>query len=330
MKKTLMFLALASVGLASCNGGFKKGDGGMLYDIYVDKGGPKIESGDFISVNMIVKRDDDSVLYSTYETGRAVQTLVPKPQFKGDIFTGLQQLAEGDSATIKVAADSMFKKGQQRQPNFKGKYFVYTIKVEKIIPKGKLSDQVFQTEVTDFMKAQAQVLKKREPAAIQKYIADNKLAVKQTADSLYYVIVQPGTGPNAMPNDTAVVNYTGKLLSGKVFDTSVKDEAVKGKLPIDPMRQFKPIHIPVGQKRVIPGWDEGLQLLNKGAKAIFVIPSNLAYGERGMSVITPFTPIEFEVEMVDIIKPNPNAPKPVAPAMPSIQQLQQMQHPVKK
>lgn len=326
MKKTLMFLALASVGLASCNGGFKKGDGGMLYDVYVDKGGPKIEVGDFISANLVAKRDDDSVLFSTYEQGHPVQTLVPKPTFKGDIFTAIQNLAEGDSATIKIAADSMFKKGQQKPPGFKGKYLVYTIKVEKVIAKGKLSDQVFQTEITDYIKMQSLTFKKREPALISNYIAANKLDVKKTPDSLYYVITKPGTGPNAIVGDTAVVNYTGKLLNGKVFDTSVKDEAVKGKMPADPFRQYKPIHIPVGQKRVIPGWDEGLQLLNKGAKAIFIVPSNLAYGERGVSIIGPYTPITFEVEMVDIVKPNPNAPKPQAQVMPALPQGQ----PVKK
>ena len=91
------------------------------------------------------------------------------------------------------------------------------------------------------------------------------------------------------------------------------------------MRQYKPIRIPVGLKRVIPGWDEGLMLLNKGSKAIFVIPSHLAYGDRGMSIIGPFTPLAFEVELIDIVHPNPNAPKPVAPQM----QIQQQQ-PVKK
>ena len=322
MKKTLMFLALASVGLASCNGGFKKDDGGLLYNIYVDKGGPKIQTGDFVSVNLIAKRDDDSVLFSTYDQGHPVQTLVPKPQFKGDIFTGLEKLAEGDSATIKISADSMFKKGQPKPPGFKGKYLVYTIKVNKVIAKGTLSDQVFQTEITDYIKNQSLVFKTREPGLIKNYIADNKLAVKETPDSLYYVITQQGTGPNAVVGDTAVVNYTGKLLNGKVFDTSVKDEAVKGKMPADPMRQYKPIHIPVGQKRVIPGWDEGLQLLNKGSKAIFIVPSSLAYGERGISIIGPFTPLVFEIDLVDIIKPNPNAPKPVMPTMPSMPQGQ--------
>jgi FKBP-type peptidyl-prolyl cis-trans isomerase FkpA len=322
MKKTLMFLALASVGLASCNGGFKKDDGGMLYNIYVDKSGPKIQTGDFVSVNLVAKRDDDSVLFNTYDQGHPVQTLVPKPQFKGDIFTGLEKLAEGDSATIKVCADSMFKKGQPKPPGFKGKYLVYTIKVNKVIAKGTLSDQVFQTEITDYIKSQSLAFKNREPELIKNYIAANKLVVKQTPDSLDYVITQQGTGANAIVGDTAVVNYTGKLLNGKVFDTSVKDEAVKGKMPMDPMRQFKPIHIPVGQKRVIPGWDEGLQLLNKGSKAIFIIPSSLAYGERGISIIGPYTPIVFEIELVDIIKPNPNAPKPVMPTMPTLPQGQ--------
>ena len=308
-----MFLALASLGLASCNGGFKQGDGGMLYDIHVDKGGPTIQPGDFISVDLRAKTDADSVLFSTYESGHPVQTMMPKPQFKGDIFTGIEKLAEGDSATIKVSADSMAKRGQQRPQGFKGKYYVYEIKVEKVISKGSLSDQVFQGRVQDFVKVQAAALKKLEPEQIQKYIADNKLNVTQTKDSLDYVIITPGSGPNVAPGDTAVVNYTGRMLNGKVFDTSIKDDAIKGKMQVDPYRQYKPIHIPIGQKRVIPGWDEGLQLLNKGAKAKFIIPSSLAYGERGVSIIGPYTPLEFDLEVVDIIHPNPNAPK--APVM---------------
>jgi FKBP-type peptidyl-prolyl cis-trans isomerase FkpA len=316
MKKNLIILALASLGLASCNGGFKQADGGMLYDIYVDKGGPTIQPGDFVSVNLTIKNDGDSVLMSTYEQGHPIETPIPKPQFKGDIFTGLELLSEGDSATIKVNADSMFKK-QAKPPGFKGKYLVYTIKINKIIAKGKLSDQVFQGRIADYMKSQSEVLKKQEPIAIKKYIADNKLTVTTTADSLNYVITTPGTGPTPAVGDTAVVNYTGKFLSnGKIFDTSVKDEAIKGKIPMEPGRKYVPIHIAVGQKRVIAGWDEGLMLMKKGEKATFIIPSSLAYGERGMSIIGPYTPIVFDIELVDIIKPNPNAPKPVMPTMP--------------
>ena len=71
----------------------------------------------------------------------------------------------------------MFKKGQPKPPGFKGKYIVYTVKIEKVIAKGKLSDQVFHGRVTDYMKTQEQAVKAAEPAKIKKYIADNKLTV---------------------------------------------------------------------------------------------------------------------------------------------------------
>jgi len=332
MKKNLIILALASLGLASCNGGFKQADGGLLYEIHVDKGGTTIQPGDFISANVIAKTDGDSILFNTYDQGRPVETIVPKPQFKGDIFTGLALLAEGDSATLKINADSMFKK-QAKPPGFKGKYIIYIVKIDKVISKGKLSDPVFQGRVAAYAKSIADAIKLKEPGIIKKYIADNKLTVKETADSLDYVITTPGTGPTPTPGDTVVVNYTGKFITtGKVFDTSIKDEAVKAKLQMQPGRTYAPIHIPIGQKKVIQGWDEGLMLLNKGAKATLIVPSSLAYGERGAGngIIPPYAPIAFDVELVDIIKPNPNAPKPVMPTMPPPQAQIKAQAQVKK
>jgi len=65
---------------------------------------------------------------------------------------------------------------------------------------------------------------------------------------------------------------------------------------------YKPLHIEVGAGRVIAGWFEGLQLLNKGAKATFIIPSSLAYGEKGLNIIPPYTPLVFEIEVIDVVK----------------------------
>jgi FKBP-type peptidyl-prolyl cis-trans isomerase FkpA len=319
MKKNLMFLAFAAVGLASCNGGFKKGTGGMLYDIHTDKGGAKIKEGDFVSLNLIAKTDGDSVLMSTYEQGRPILTLLQKPQTAGDIFAGVKLLGEGDSATVKTNIDSMTKKGMRRPP-LKGKYVVYEIKIEKVIPKGKLADTVFNNSITAYLKVQADVMKKAEPAKIKKYIDDNKLVGTTTPSGLFYVITKPGTGDKPAVGDSAEVFYTAKFLTGKIFETNVKEVAQKNKT-FNPMQQYKALHVPVGVKGVIPGWDEGLQLLNKGAKATFVIPSKLAYGEQGYQMIQPFTPLVFEVEMVSIIHPDPNAKKPAPPM--TLQQLQQ-------
>jgi FKBP-type peptidyl-prolyl cis-trans isomerase FkpA len=127
MKKNLMFLALAAIGLASCNGGYKKGNNGMLYNIYTEKSGPRIKEGDFVLANLVIKNDADSVLLSTYEQGRPSPMILPKPQFKGDIYEALTLLTEGDSASIKLSADSIFKTAQ-RPPNFKGKSVLRLLK----------------------------------------------------------------------------------------------------------------------------------------------------------------------------------------------------------
>lgn len=322
MKKNLMFLAIAAIALSSCSGGFKQGPGGMLYNIHEDKAGTNIKEGDFISVNLIVKTEGDSVLTNTYTQGRAVPTLMPKPQFKGDIYAGLNMLSEGDSATFKCNIDSMVKAGQPKPP-FKGKYIIFQVKVEKVIPKGKMTEQAFQNLISTYFKDLSEQYKKAEPGKMKKYIADNKLDVITTPSGLNYQITQKGNGPKPVAGDTVVVNYTLKSLNNDVIETSVKEVAQKAK-KYNPMGQYKPIRIPVGSNQVIPGWEEGLMLLNKGAKATFVIPSSLAYGEQGMGqAIAPYTSLVFDIELVDIVKPDPNAPKPKMPTMEQMQQMQQ-------
>ena len=71
-------------------------------------------------------------------------------------------------------------------------------------------------------------------------------------------------------------------------------------MPVDPTRNYAPAQIIIDPKAEIPGWYEGLQLLNKGASAIFIVPSKLAYGKSGVSIIAPYTPILFEVTVIDV------------------------------
>jgi FKBP-type peptidyl-prolyl cis-trans isomerase len=315
MKKRLMFLALAAIGLASCNG-FKKGQNGLLYDIVNDKSGPSIQPGDFISINYIIKNDADSVLSSSYESGQQSSQLMPKPRDKGDIIAGLAYLSEGDSAVIKTNLDSLTK-GHPRPQGMKGKYIIYDIKVEKVIAKGNLSQQVFMGRCQAYVGTLMDKIKKQEPLNIKKYIADNGLKLTTTASGLNYVITKQGTGAKPVVGDTVSVNYVGKFLNGKVFDTSIKSEAIKAKVAINPMNPYKPIRFPLGVKGMIAGWNEGIPLLGIGDKATFVIPSSLAYGEQGNGLVGPFTPLVFDVELMSIVHANPNAPKSVVPPMPA-------------
>jgi FKBP-type peptidyl-prolyl cis-trans isomerase len=110
---------------------------------------------------------------------------------------------------------------------------------------------------------------------------------EKTSSGLRYKIIQKATGSKPVKGQIVSVHYKGMFIDGGVFDDSYK--------------RGNPIEFPVGMGNVIPGWDEGILLLNKGDKARFVIPSQLAYGEAGAGgVIPPGATLIFDVELMDI------------------------------
>ena len=113
----------------------------------------------------------------------------------------------------------------------------------------------------------------------------NKPGVTETASGLQYQVITEGTGPKPTAKNQVKVHYTGTLIDGTVFDSSVS--------------RGEPATFGVTQ--VISGWVEGLQLMSKGAKYKFFIPSNLAYGPQGAGkAIGPNATLIFEVELLDI------------------------------
>ena len=135
--------------------------------------------------------------------------------------------------------------------------------------------------------AKAQFAQVRE--AGEKFLEENKKneGVKVTASGLQYVVEKEGEGAQPTATDEVTVHYTGKLLNGQVFDSSVQ--------------RGEPATFPLN--RVIPGWTEGVQLMKEGAKYTFFIPSDLAYGPQGIpNAIPPHSTLIFEVELIKVIK----------------------------
>ncbi|MBT9393513.1 FKBP-type peptidyl-prolyl cis-trans isomerase [Hymenobacter sp. NST-14] len=128
----------------------------------------------------------------------------------------------------------------------------------------------------------------RDEALITAYIQDNNLSGFQRQESgLYVAITQPGTGATAQAGQTVSARYTGLTLDGKVFDSTAN-------------RNNTPLDFTLGRGQVIAGWDQGFALLNKGSKAILLIPSDLAYGSQGVGPIAPRSVLRFDVEVTDI------------------------------
>lgn len=316
MKKSILLLA-AAVGLAAtaCKN-FEKGEGGLEYKYLKQGDGEKAKEGDILAFNFVVSTDRDSTLANSYDMGLPqVQPVMPdsllQNAYPGDPNTILRMLGEGDSAIFRINLDTMAARTGQPKPEFADKYIQYTIKVEKLFRKGNLTDSALYAQVNEYFETEIEKIKNAEAGKIEGYVKKNKLEPKKTASGLQYVITKEGTGPVPAVGDTVVLNYTGALTTGKIFDTNDAEKAKKNEIH-NPMRTYEPIRVAVGKDPVIAGWTEALQLLNKGTKATLLIPSAIGYGERGsMGAIPPYAPLVFEVEVLDII---PGPKDEVAPA----------------
>lgn len=155
--------------------------------------------------------------------------------------------------------------------------------LDKNAPKFSMeeAETIIQTAITAAMSRQAELASAKEAA----FLAENgkKAGVTTTASGLQYEVLKTGTGPKPMEDHVVTVHYTGSLLNGEVFDSSVQ----RGE-PLE-------LHL----HSVIPGWSEGIQLMNVGSSHKIYIPSALAYGIEGAGgVIGPNETLIFEVELL--------------------------------
>lgn len=265
---------------------------GMDYNIVKRSGDKvKLDSGMVAMVNLrqtLVGVEGDTLM------SRNTDTPVPI-NMTGDadpMMEALRLMSKGDSASMSCASKKFFPQLPPSVPED-----------SKVCYEVGVVD-VFTTE-EDYMAYSEKLEEERvatEAATLEKYLADNGMSdAQKTENGLHYVVTEEGTGEMASAGDFIEVNYTGTLLDGTKFDSS-----------IDRGETFV---FQVGQGRVIRGWDEGFLLLKEGSKGTLVIPSHLAYGSRGAGgVIKPNSPLKFEIEFIKNHKDvNPKAEKTPQP-----------------
>ena len=155
--------------------------------------------------------------------------------------------------------------------------------------EAKAEIQAYFAELEKKQRAAADELGRQNLEIGKKYLEENgkRVEVKTTASGLQYEVLKEGDGPMPKAEDQVEVHYTGKLIDGTVFDSSV-DRGVPATF---------------GVTQVIPGWVEALQMMKAGSKWRLFIPSNLAYGPNGApgSPIGPNATLIFDVELLKVL-----------------------------
>ncbi|HXU27498.1 MAG TPA: peptidylprolyl isomerase [Bacteroidia bacterium] len=164
-----------------------------------------------------------------------------------------------------------------------------TLKTVTVLRKGKKAEAFDAAKVFEFEKGnvskKAEEKAKAEQAAMDKTLNEKYANAKTTASGLRYIVEKEGTGASPLATNQVTVHYTGTLLDGKKFDSSVD--------------RGQPATFPLNQ--VILGWTEGLQLMKVGGKTKFIIPPTLGYGANGAGgVIPPNAWLIFDVELLDV------------------------------
>ena len=135
--------------------------------------------------------------------------------------------------------------------------------------------------------------KEKEPGEISQYIKDNHVEVKPTSTGLYFMESTKGKGLNPKEGDSVVVHYTGSFLNGTVFGSSLNAN--------------RPVGFVLGEKTILPGWNEAVKQMKKGSTVTIIIPSSLAFDSLGdfddnknKYRIPPYCPLKFDIQLIEI------------------------------
>ncbi len=263
---------------------------GIEYKIIKDVPGPTAKAGDIIEFNILAKCDTQVLGDSRRDNGgKPVSMPFQETTESAQFQSVFPMLSAGDSAIVTISCDTMLamlKKNnpqQQQLPPWLKAGNKVTVYISMVGVKSKADADKETAE-----KAAKQT--QNDDKELQDYFAKNNLKPTKTASGLYYTISKEGTGAAITAGQMVSMNYTGKLLNGTTFDSNL-DSAFHHKQAFE---------FPVGTHQVIPGWDEGVMLLKKGAKATFYVVSSLAYGDRPAGPLVPANSILiFDVEVVD-------------------------------
>lgn len=241
---------------------------------------------DHIEIHIHVHVNDSTIFDSRkMNNDKPVSLPLTAPRYKGDPLEGFVYMVEGDSAVLRVSADTMKKIGAPLPPYVKeGDKMEYDVVLVSV--RSDAEDKKHNEEMAAKQNAIDDVI-------LREYFEGKKVKPMKTQSGLYYTITTPGSGEKIVAGRKASVNYTGMFLSGKAFDSNV-DSA---------FHHVQPFELEVGKGRVIKGWDEGIQLLKKGSKATFYIPSSLAYGSMEQRGIPANSILIFDVEITDVTVP---------------------------
>lgn len=277
--------------VTGCKPGENKTQSGYEYRIITKGSGEKAKPESYVYFTLLIKDETGKTLQSMEEGPNMPIMFIDKEDTKNPepnpILDVLKECRIGDVIVLVMPVDSM----QNPPADIAGmKYIEYEMNIKNITDKAGYEKYMADLEAK--MKEDRMVSMQKLPAIeelVKNTINDYKsgaLETKSTASGLKYYIIEEGEGEKAQVGKTVQVQYYGALNTGVQFDNS--------------FTRGQSFTFPLGEGKVIKGWDEGLALMNKGTKAFLFIPAELGYGAEASPQIPANSELIFYIELEDI------------------------------
>ena len=269
--------------LSSCQPeGFKTHSTGLQYKfIKKNNNQPLPQPGEYIHLRMEYTTMDDSLLFTTKMLDKPFIQQLSKPSHDGgSLEDALAMMHIGDSMQFAINAGLFYKATRQTEvpeginPD------------ENILFYVRLVDILTLEEIREMRTEKETHSLKSEQKKLEHYLRITNTTVEPTKSGMYFIEEKPGTGEKPDTGKTVVIHYTGTFTSGKIFYTTLKEN--------------KPIEFVVGSEYIIDGWNEALTKMKEGGRYKLILPSKLAYGKKGKGLIPPYTPVIFEIELLQV------------------------------
>ncbi|MBS1682679.1 MAG: FKBP-type peptidyl-prolyl cis-trans isomerase [Bacteroidetes bacterium] len=306
MKNSLfVFLSLLIISVSCSNQ--RETASGQKFTVIKKGDGKEVDKNKILVLSFLMKDSKDSVWNDSKKTG--YPWLVQKKAIakeQGKLFEVITMLTQGDSATFSMSAVDFFVNSfhQIIPPKVdSASLFTFYFSLNNALDSGE-QVQKFQEALVakqnEKMQKQLQEQLGKDTIAIDDYLKEKNIVALKTKSGLRYVVTKPGAGAMAKAGQTVKVDYAGHVLNGKYFDTSIESVAKKENLHQEG-RTYSPYEFVLGRGGVIRGWDEVLQLMNKGEKITVYIPSPLGYGSmRRSDVIVENSILVFDMELMNV------------------------------
>jgi len=280
--------------------GYSRTDSGLYYKFHIHGDKEKTALNDRLFCVMKMYWCDERIIQLGVPD--SIIHELKSPRFLGDLSEGLLMMRVGDSASFIIPADSVLKHwGNAYHKGFEHhlcEYLRITVRLDSLQPFDSAM-YLHQIQIDSIVRSDFETQIFKEHQQLRNFVRGRNISVEPNSDGVYVVVLRKGTGVPVTKGKIAVFDYTGRMLDGRIWDSSDEEISYHAGIAF-PQRHYKPQEIRIGENQWMLALDNALVGQTVGSKLRLFMPSGAVFGHEGTYFAAKFQPVILEIDLLDV------------------------------